>query len=359
MTIDLSPSSVTVLVTVLVALYLGYRAALPKPIPGIPYNEASARKLLGDVPAMMAHIAENEGGTFITYVMKTMKTLNAPLMQVFIRPLSKPLLILGDFHEAHDLLVRRKDFDRSHTLGDLVSGLAPDHHIHLKTNDDWKTQRRLVQDLMTPSFLYNVAGPVIHRNVSTMIELWRAKTDIANGRPWPAGEDINQMALDAVTAFAFGEGFNHSAIKPTLEAVVKMNERGIQAIEQKEQDDPVIFPRGKVDEALQATLDLTETVGEVQGNPVPSLTWAYVTRKPKIVKAIKIKEEYIKTELKKGVERLLKNNAANAIQSAVDQMIIREKSLAEKDGREPNYFSRVMIDEVSLWIPPCSRRGEH
>jgi hypothetical protein len=30
--------------------YYLYRAALPKPIPGIPYNEASAKRILGDAP---------------------------------------------------------------------------------------------------------------------------------------------------------------------------------------------------------------------------------------------------------------------------------------------------------------------
>jgi len=29
---------------------IAYRAILPKPIPGIPYKKASAKKLLGDAP---------------------------------------------------------------------------------------------------------------------------------------------------------------------------------------------------------------------------------------------------------------------------------------------------------------------
>lgn len=338
-----------------VFLYSLYRTILPKPIPGIPYNAASARKVLGDVPAIRAHMASTNGGTFITYILETMQKINSPLIQVFIRPMSKPLLILGDFSEAHDILVRRnKDFDRSHTLGDLVSGLAPDHHIHLN-NAAWKSQRRLVQDLMTPSFLYTVAGPVIHQNVGNLIDLWRAKSRIAQERPWHAAGDINLMALDAVTAFAFGGGFNHNATKPTFEAVQRMS---VEAATQATRDEPFIFPKGLVDEALKATLDLTETVGEVQGNPIPSLTWAYVVRRPKTRKAIQVKEEYIRQELSKGVERLQQSDTP-VIQSAVDQMIVREKSLAEKDGRQPDYFSRVMIDEVgsamySVYIPPAN-----
>lgn len=39
-----------------VALYCGYRAALPKPLPGIPYNQDASHKLLGDMPEMIRYV---------------------------------------------------------------------------------------------------------------------------------------------------------------------------------------------------------------------------------------------------------------------------------------------------------------
>lgn len=56
MTPYLSTQGSLLLASVLAVLYLGYRAALPKPLPGIPYNHDAARKLFGDVPEMMGHI---------------------------------------------------------------------------------------------------------------------------------------------------------------------------------------------------------------------------------------------------------------------------------------------------------------
>lgn len=199
-----------------------------------------------------------------------MKSLNAPLIQVFIQPLSKPLLVLADFRETQDLMLRRKDFDRSSDMGDLVKGLAPNHHIHLKTNAGWKTQRRLIQDLMTPSFLHNVAGPVIHQNASVLIELWCIKSRIANGRPWEAAKDINQVALDAVMSFAFGDRFRNSATKAALEVVKGLDERVERS---RGLDELAEFPPGRIDEVQQAILDLSGTVGEMQGSPLPKLTW--------------------------------------------------------------------------------------
>ncbi|KAF2962924.1 hypothetical protein GQX73_g10651 [Xylaria multiplex] len=318
---------------------------MPKPIPGIPYNETSSHKLLGDVPAIADHMAKTEGGTFITYILKTMKSLDSPLIQVFIRPFGKSHLVLGDFPEAYDILMRRREFDRSPTLGDLVKGLTPNLHIHLKTNDTWKNQRRLIQDLMTPSFLHNVAGPVLYQNLTTMIELWRMKSRIADGRPWKAADDVNQMALNALTAFSFGEEFEHSATKPALSAVQAMSEESIAQIKRKGLDEIVDFPKGQEGPVFRAIRELTETVGKVQGNPAPGLTWAYVTRKPRVRKAIRIKEDCIEKELKNGVRRL-EETSGRVIKSAVDQMIVRERALAKKDGRAPNFFSRVMIDEI-------------
>ena len=326
-------------------LRLLYRLALPRPVPGIPYNASSVHNLLGDVPAMASHIAKADG-TFITYILSTMKSLNAPLVQVFIRPLSKPLLVLADFRETHDILVRRKDFDRSTSLGDLVKGLAPDHHIHLKTNAAWKTQRRLVQDLMTPSFLHNVAGPAIYHHASALIELWRAKNRIAEGRPWSVSEDTNHVALDAMMAFAFGEGFVDSATRSSLEALKELDAQAVDILRSTGGwDVPIEFARRPLNKVLQAMLDLTETVGEVQGNPLPSLTWAYVMRKPRIKRATKIKEDFIMSELKSAVARL-EGSEGEVVRSAVDHMLVRQKGLAEKDGQEPAYFSRIMIDEV-------------
>lgn len=40
----------------LAVIYIGYRAALPKPLPDIPYNHDAAGKLFGDVPEMMGYV---------------------------------------------------------------------------------------------------------------------------------------------------------------------------------------------------------------------------------------------------------------------------------------------------------------
>lgn len=56
------------------AVYFGYRAALPRPLPGIPYNRDAANKLLGDVPEM------------IRYVMRTKRVFVCHLLPSLLPP---------------------------------------------------------------------------------------------------------------------------------------------------------------------------------------------------------------------------------------------------------------------------------
>lgn len=164
-----------------------------------------------------------------------------------------------------------------------------------------------------------------------MIELWRAKSRIADGRPWAGNDDINHVALDAVMAFAFGEDFKHSMTRPNLDAVRRLDSRAVDKLRRGDRDEAVEFPKGEIDELIQATLNLTETVGEVQGNPMPALTWAYVNRKPKIKRATKIKEDYIMKELRDAAKRL-NGGEKEVVKSAVAHVVLREKELAERDN---------------------------
>ena len=42
--------------TLATCLYVIYRAILPNPLPGIPYNEDASKKVFGDVPEMMGYV---------------------------------------------------------------------------------------------------------------------------------------------------------------------------------------------------------------------------------------------------------------------------------------------------------------
>lgn len=159
---------------VLSVCYLLYRAALPRPIPGIPYHKASARSVLGDIPAMLKHTQTTS--QVFDWMVAQCVGLNSPIVQIFARPLGRPFVILADFREGQDILMRRiKEFDRSNFMGDSFLGLLPDHHISMPSNETFKKQRRLLSDTMSPAFLQDVVAPQIYATVLDLLELWRVK----------------------------------------------------------------------------------------------------------------------------------------------------------------------------------------
>lgn len=84
------------IVGILACTFLWYTAK-PKPIPGIPYNPASADRLLGDIPDSLAHLAETS--ELWSFFEQRCRELGSPIIQVFMRPFSKPWVILVDCRE--------------------------------------------------------------------------------------------------------------------------------------------------------------------------------------------------------------------------------------------------------------------
>lgn len=150
-----------IIVGLLSVLYLAYQRALPTPLPGIPYNEDAAKRIMGDA-AELAEVRKN-GGLPRAWFLKQNPKHNSPIVQLFLAPFSKPTLVISDFREAQDVLLRRgKEFDRGARHIDTFRGIVPWHHIAMKTSDpQFKANRELVKDLMTPNFLNTVSCPLL------------------------------------------------------------------------------------------------------------------------------------------------------------------------------------------------------
>lgn len=336
--------------------YIVFRWALPKPISDIPYNESGTKNVLGDIPSLME--GTRRTGEYNLWLLEQASKFRAPLFQVFIRPLGKPILIMCDFRESQDILMRRKDFDRSTLDGDLLQGVGPNHHLIMKTDSEWKRHRRLLQDLMSPAFLNEVAGPTVYNGVLKLIDLWNDKARLADGRPFSAETDIYYAALDAVMAFTFGGSFPSSATGPLVDAVKALKAEDIKKMSGGDVDDPIVFPEGECDGKIRATLDVPGALEHVQGSPIPRWKWWLVEKRPEIRKAISTKKAYIEVEIDKALRRLESGHEETKALSAVELMVRREKKLAETEGRRPDYFSPVMNDEVSKKISSLQMKVE-
>ncbi|KAI9370017.1 cytochrome P450 monooxygenase [Aspergillus egyptiacus] len=338
---SLTTLSLTITAAALAGLYLLYLLSLPTPIPGIPHNATSARRLLGETDALGAHLAATADGTFITYAVKLMRRLNCPLVQVFPGPLRRPILILGDYSEAYNVFARRmREFERSYLTGTVLSALFPNNQLPMRTGAAWKAQARRWAGAMSTSFLRDAVTPGVYGRVGRLVELWRMKSRVAGARPWTAVGDVDALVMEIVMGFTFGDARegSGSALEGRIRAVQGMSMQRRKDIEEMDADRPVVFPV-EMEGGLHPVLELNKAMADMRGAFIPSLKRAAVLRRQSVKDALKAQTDYIQDKIKEAVQW------PGAAKSVVDIMVAQEREQAKMQEREPDYFSRAMIDQ--------------
>ncbi|KAJ5217448.1 cytochrome P450 [Penicillium chermesinum] len=327
-----------------IALYSLYSYLLPKPIPGIPYNAAAAKNLLGDAPDMFRSVIVTK--EIMAWMAEQSRKLNAPLCQVFVRPFARPWLLLADWHEAQDVLLRRgKDFDRSAFSSDLLAP-AGAFHIRFKTGDQWRAARKWLTDLMSPNFLNNVAGPAIYARTQDLVGLWQLKEKLAEGDTFSAKEDIDHVALDGILAFIFGEKLNISATRAQIETLQRCELR--LDIGRSLEEKYTSFPHGCLHEFLQAASQGTAVIEQIINSPMPNWTFWWMKKTGSYKDTMCTKDVYVRKQVRESVARMYSSEPGEAsqIRSAVDHIVRRERMLAEKQDRQPDFDGQQLIDEI-------------
>ncbi|KAH8651057.1 cytochrome P450 [Xylariales sp. PMI_506] len=322
----------------LVALYAAYRAILPKPIPGIPYNKDAAGKLFGDIPEMMGYVMRTK--RVFCWLTSLTTRHQSPIVQAFVKPGGLPWVVVTDPFESQDILLRRtKEFDRSEFFGELINGILPEQHIQfISTDPRFKNNRNLINHLMAPTFIAEVSAPEVYRAVNTLIKLWHLKCNLADGHPFSAHHDITYVALDSIFASSFG-----------LPEIESNTTKRIEALDtwkpsvSENNDTPVEFPEGNIPEIFSAILTLANSVTDTQLSPAPVLTSWVIRKFPYMRKATAIKDQYISSKVEESV-RLI-NQGDTQPRSALHSVLLREREVAAKEGREPNYRKRAIADE--------------
>ena len=332
-------------VSVVSVVYLAYQWALPKPIPGIPYNEADTKTIMGSLPRLIAGVAKNNGRAQ-AWLAKQSAEHNSPLVQIWFAPFTRPAVIVADFQEAQDILVRRtKEFDRSSTTTEGFKGVIPGHQMSLHTADPrFKGNRELVRDLMSPNFLHTVSAPEIYKKTQSLIDLWRFKVAaVTNGLPFEAGYDMHDAAMDVVTAAAFAFDNDMSVIHTRLEQCRTGDAQPV--IDANGGND---FPRAPYPKMLQPLRDVAKYMGDVISSPAPRMAHLFrMTWDWKLRANFAAKDKVIFGQIQQSLDRF---QAGNDVQrSACDFLIQRQTTIAEKEGQAPDYFSERIRDEASTF----------
>jgi len=319
------------------ALYAIYRSLLPRPLPGIPYNQTSARRLLGDAPDMLREVSVTR--ELNVWLVKQVNKLQAPLCQVFVEPFSKPWVLLADPIEAYDIMTRRPDFDRSNFITD---GLSPmdNFHARMKTGPQWRTTRAWLQDLMSPTFLNNVVGPVMFDNSMNLIRFWDTKTRLANGSAFDVNDDLDHSALDGMLSSVFDRHFKHTALGPQIETLSRIAPTSLAVGPKGE----VRFPRAPVHESISALYETVDKIDVVTKAMSPKLAMWFIRQTPSYRRVTAVKRQVVKEQIQGALQRL---EVTDEPRTAIEHMLVREKKAAEKHNRKADFGNPIMMDEVS------------
>lgn len=323
-------------VTITFVLYGLYQWLLPKPVPGIAYNLEATKSLFGDAPGMIKEVSVT--GEFRVWCSKQMKKMDSPICQVFIRPFSKPWILLADFRESKYILMRRKEFDKSSFLSDGMACMGSFHGIYT-TGDKFKSNRQLIQDLMTTSFLNNHVGPAVFNKGLDVMKLFEMKMKLANGRPFSVKKDFEYASLDIMLEFAFGKNWVHTATGPQVELLSKL---GASDVNLDALDQPVSFPIVPIVEFLKSVYKAPEIVEKTINAIMPKLQTWWWSKQSWYKEIFDEKERIMKKQVAIGV----KNYHSGHVKTGIEHMLMREGARAEKEGREPDFESEVFRDEV-------------
>lgn len=176
-----------------------------------------------------------------------------------------------------------------------------------------------------------------------LVTLWEIKAQYANGRPFKAINDIFDCVSDMVNAAAFAIEDTMSATKNQLTFTSALKDVNVKEGE----DGSVFIPRAPDHPTLVAFHRLTEYQGEqARSINAPIQHKLRMLTDPGLRNAFRVVREVFTDEIKKSLGRMEGKDDISTM-SALDQILLREKQFAEKNGTKPDYFHARISDEAS------------
>lgn len=321
----------------------------PNPYPGIPYNHTAAKRLFGDLPDLLAHYKRTKEVS--SYSFQLCKTLKSPIVQLFLRPFSPPLICLDDSREIEDILLRRtKEFDRAPSTIAFFKPVIPYATLVQPSNRHFKQQRRLWVDCMSPGFLRRVVAPNVYKSASELVDLWRLKTSLADGYPFAAQRDLELTAFDAIWIAILGSELG--SVCSEIEAL-RTEASSIKLPNDK--DLPASFPSATRSEFYEAVAYLNGTVESVIASPFPVWHHWFIRQSSQYKAHSAIKDKEIRYLTRRARDRFRRISAAEDEGGehdtcAMDLVLRREVIAAQKAGVEIREEENLAIQDELLML---------
>ncbi|KAK4560838.1 hypothetical protein LTR86_005418 [Recurvomyces mirabilis] len=198
---------------------------------------------------------------------------------------------------------------------------------------------------MSPWFLRDVAGPHDYAGATSFVHLWRLKEALAKGRPCDMGSDINEVMNDIIFAVAFG--VSRGAIQAKIEA---LSQQTVDAA--TDLDEEQIFPTAKRSSVYEDIHTVFTSPEIALKSPLGAWHLAFALKYyPELRQAVKRKDRFIQQMLDEAWQKFSQPSSSDdKIKSAADLLIAREVAQSRKSGRQAQYDSPMVKDELFLFL---------
>lgn len=180
-----------------------------------------------------------------------------------------------------------------------------------------------------------------------LVNLWKAKSQIAQQRPFDVKQDIYKLAYDIIMAISFGLSDDRSCTKRQLDAIV-LAEQQSPSSPSGPHHEPYPFFDQPMDAEGRAIAELTDTVSVGYTSPIPYLHTWLLLRLPPLRHAMKTKESLTRRQIDAAVAKMppTDEEAQKSAETALEYLVYRERAAARKMNRAPNFHARYIYDEV-------------
>lgn len=157
------------------------------------------------------------------------------------------------------------------------------------------------------------------------------------------------MSLDIIVAVTFDFPGSQSTVAKQVAHINSNADVGADD-DAEATNDPVAFSGVPLAAELEALVYLTESIGVAMQSPVPRLAHSWYLRKASSRRALRLKNELIRRNIDQALARLAKQGGQEQLRCAVDQILLREKAMAQSRHIQPDFHKRAIYDELFGFI---------
>lgn len=214
----------------------------------------------------------------------------------------------------------------------------------MPTNDEWRANRKLIAETMSPRFLNHYAAQCIHKSTLEYVDLLLEKEKRSAGHPFEVKIDTFGVMLDGMVGATFGT--ESGAVKCQLKFIQGMN--GVAPIDDSRGfADFVRAPDPPLLDALILLMWSLHIPTHPLGGPfLHKMAMRFI---PRYRDALTLVRSYlddgVRTAEKKRQHQLEEEKEIDSL-TGVDLIVKREIELAKTQERAPNLYTGLLRDEL-------------